>query len=42
LFLEAVYPVGVTEVCLHLTRKITYNFFSVDQIYLKFDACICL
>ena len=42
LFLKAVYPVGVTEVCLCFKCKIAYISFNVDQIHLKIDAGICL
>jgi len=32
LFLEAVQPVGMTEIRLCFMRKITYNSLNVDQI----------
>ena len=42
LFLEAVYPVGLTEVPLCLMREITCNCLNIDQIYPKFDTDIRL
>ena len=42
LFLEVVYPVGLTEVWLWFLRKIANNSFNGDQIYPKTDAGICL
>ena len=40
LFLEAIYPVGVTEVPLSFVCKITYNSLNADQIYPKSDTGI--
>jgi len=37
---QAVYPVGVTEVQLGFTHKITYNSSIVDQIYPNCDTGI--
>ena len=40
LFLEAVYPVSVTEFWFCLLHKIAYNSLNVDQIYPVIDPDI--